>query len=180
MPSKDPPEETYRYGVGRMKEDETFSLEGDENFDFDAPTGASITEERRAEIALTILKKLEDLERRLDDLPTGRLGHNEPPNDIGIPPYSEDDKTDIKIVIETVRGQVSENPPETGELIKAQQKFRHHATRILRWLAGKADLAVTEAVKAAAKGTVWGGIITLMFDIADEIAALLRLFGIGM
>lgn len=122
-----------------------------------------------------ILRRLTEVERRLDEIParSPRLGHNNPPEDIGLPPYTEEERALVKGAIRTAREQLQATAPDVARLRSAQETMRQVAAKMLSWCAGKADLAIDEFIKQAVKSATWGGTFYLLLHVSDELGHLL-------
>jgi hypothetical protein len=132
----------------------------------------------QATLVATILSRLDDIEARLDMLPASPLaiGHNQPPDDIGLPPYNDETREELRLAIATVRVELSEPAPDPEKLVPAESKFRAVGTAFLGWAAKKADVAVDEVIKNSIKLAIWTEVAHLLLDTAADLLKMLRPF----
>lgn len=136
-------------------------------------------EEQPAEITARILTRLDELEAKLKEIANGppAIGHNQPPDDVGEPPYDEDDQADLEAAVADTREEVQKAEPDKLRLVRAREKFLKIGSAVAKWVGRKADLAVDESIKATVKALAWGSVATLVLKLADDITALLRALG---
>jgi hypothetical protein len=94
------------------------------------------------------LTSYEEIQARLDELErvmsliephSSLIGHNQPPDAIGLPPYGEEEKKEIKKAIEALRrpeAELSEKPEET---LKAAEVFKTRGEKIKEFFARHGD-----------------------------------------
>jgi hypothetical protein len=130
----------------------------------------------RPEISAKILSKLDALEAALAELTPAppNIGHNLPPDEVGLPPYDEQSRRDLEDAARQTRDEVASDAPNTQRLNATQSTFRKIGAAILKWIGKKLDLAVDEAIKATVKAAAWGTVAAYALGIADDIAALIR------
>jgi hypothetical protein len=136
------------------------------------PEGVSV----REEITGQILQKLGELEARLAELPLApaSIGHNYPPDEIGLPPYDSESRRELEEAIAETRSEVTASEPDQTRLLKAESTFRRVGTAIVKWIGAKLDLAVDEAIKATVKATAWGAVAVYALGLADDLVNLIR------
>jgi hypothetical protein len=129
----------------------------------------------KGEIADRIFAQLDELEKRIAELEVtpSSLGHNNPPDEIGLPPYDEEAKKELAKAIAETREEVSADDPNAGKLQKSESTFRKWSKAILLWIGRKADLAVDEAIKASMKPIAWSVFAAYLASIADDIILLI-------
>jgi hypothetical protein len=134
--------------------------------------------ETRLEISARIVARLDELDRHLDALTPAApsIGHNNPPDGIGLPPYSDPAREEIKQASAVAREQVTSDNPDTNQLKASESTFRKYGASILQWVGQKLDLAVDESIKAGVKAMAWGTVASLLLGLADDIAAFLQTF----
>ncbi|MBW4330039.1 hypothetical protein KY084_04020 [Stakelama sp. CBK3Z-3] len=130
----------------------------------------------KEEISSRILQRLDDLEARLADLPSApaSIGHNSPPDDVGLPPYDNESRQELEVAIRQTRAEVGKTEPSEPVLAEAESAFRRVGTAIAKWIGAKLDLAVDETIKATVRATAWGTVAAFALGIADDLAALIR------
>ena len=96
-----------------------------------------------------VLDRLDKLEAAVAELPgqRGTIGHNVPPEEIGLPPYDEVDPVAIKAAIVEARETLAQAEPDPEQLATLSRRFDGWGAKIGKWLAKKADLVVDEAIK---------------------------------
>lgn len=144
--------------------------------DADAEERPSEAQEGRAEISARIISRLDSLEATLASLAAAppNIGHNVPPDEVGLPPYDDQSRRDLEEAARATREEVTEDAPDVDRLDTARSTFSKAGSAILKWIAKKLDLAVDEAIKATVKATAWGAVAALALGIADDIAAFIR------
>lgn len=126
-----------------------------------------------------ISEQLDTIERLLPQLPkapTG-VGHNMPPEEIGLPPYNDETEAELKRQMLIVRGQLEFQDPNREVLRQSESGFRLLAAKIISWVGRKADLVVDETIKAGIKAGIWGTVGWALLETADKLADLLRVLG---
>jgi len=153
-----------------------YKLPPDDGSDEEDTVEESQVGESSIQISYRILSKLDALEAILEVIPPAspNIGHNLPPNEIGLPPYDEQSRREFEEAVHATRDEVSSVSPRTQRLRAAQSTLRKIAEAILKWIGRKLDLAVDEAIKATVKAAAWGAAAALALGIADDIAALIR------
>ncbi len=126
----------------------------------------------RASTKLSILSGVGELRKTLVELPTrpDAVGHNGPPVDIGLPPYSEKDKKDIDVLLIDVEDAVSDENQDATTLEKLAQKLMDYGSRALTYAGQKADLAVDETIKTGIKAGSGAGLFYLFGNDAVALA----------
>lgn len=142
----------------------------------DSTEASDTVETIRAELTGRIVAKLDELDARLAELPAvpASIGHNYPPDDIGLPPYNDDSRRDLEEAAVIARQEAIEAVPDEAKLGQVESTFRRIGTAIMHWIGRKLDLAVDETIKATVKAAAWGTVATLALGLADDIGALLR------
>jgi hypothetical protein len=123
-----------------------------------------------------ILDRWADLEAVVASLPItpANLGHNGPPQEIGLPPYGEEEARGIEAAIEETRAELAEGAPDPVELERLSSRFEFWGAKIGKWLASKADLAVDEAIKSSIKAVTWASALGLLGEIAARLLKLAK------
>lgn len=132
--------------------------------------------EERNVISSRILERLAALEKIVQGLPPTpiSIGHNAPPEDIGLPPYSNEDRSSLFATITETRQLVETASPETEKLKLLATRFDGFGSKLGGWLAKKGDLAVDELIKSGVKAISWAGAVSLMAYLAADLADLAR------
>ncbi|KSB91125.1 hypothetical protein AS593_06065 [Caulobacter vibrioides] len=127
-----------------------------------------------AELTASILQRLEALESIVAALPVAPsdLGHNGPPEDIGAPPYSNEDVKSVAAAITETRSVLGDPVPDPERLQALSVQFDTLGAKVRRYVAKKADLAIDEAVKASVKAVTWTAALGLLGTIAHELLVL--------
>jgi hypothetical protein len=130
----------------------------------------------RDELTVRILDRLDQLEAAIGAMPgqPGNIGHNAPPDEIGLPPYGEAETAEIRTAIAETRTELAAADPDPAELATLSRRFAGWGKKLATWLARKGDLAVDEFIKNAMKVATWGGALTLFHALADDLIALAK------
>lgn len=126
------------------------------------------------ELTGRILERLEKLEAVVAALPgqPGNIGHNAPPEEIGLPPYGEDVVVDISTAIAETRTELAQAEPDPAHLATLSRRFDGWGRKLGLWLAKKGDLAVDEFIKNGMKLVTWGGALALVDGLAHDLITL--------
>src|SRR3546814_5417279 len=81
----------------------------------------------------------------------GNIGHNAPPEDIGLPPYGDEEAAEIKTAIAETRVELAQVEPDPAALANQSRRFAQWGKKLGVWLAKKGDLAVDEFIKSGVK-----------------------------
>lgn len=128
----------------------------------------------RAELTGRILERLDKLEAAVAAMPgqPGNIGHNAPPDDVGLPPYGEEDAADITAAIAETRAELGQSEPDPAQLATLSRRFDGWGRKLGSWLAKKGDLAVDELIKNGMKVLTWGGALALFNELAHDLLTL--------
>jgi len=128
-----------------------------------------------AHIAIEIKVRIDELESLLSSLPKMplSLGHNMPPDEIGLPPYTEDTEEEIHNHLGAIQGELGVETPDKDLLRQSENGLREIAAKITSWLGRKADLVVDEAIKASVKAGVWGALGLALIGVAKKVGEYL-------
>src|SRR3546814_16861599 len=90
----------------------------------------------------------------------GNIGHNAPPEEIGLPPYGDEEAAEIKTAIAETRVELAQVEPDPAALANQSRRFAQWGKKLGVWLAKKGDLAVDEFIKSGRSeerrvGTAW-------------------------
>ncbi|MBW4332255.1 hypothetical protein KY084_15715 [Stakelama sp. CBK3Z-3] len=120
-----------------------------------------------------VLDRLDKLEAAVAELPgrPGTIGHNVPPEEVGLPPYEEVNPTEIKTAIVEVHDVLAQDDPDPLQLVTLSRRFDGWGTKIGHWLAKKADLAVDEAVK---NGMKLAAASVLLHELGHDLITLAK------
>ena len=126
-----------------------------------------------------IQERLDTIERLIPELPKAptSVGHNRPPEEIGLPPYSEETEAELETFIRDTRGQLARENPNKEALRQSEAGFRDLATKIIAWLGRKADLTIDETIKNGVRAGIWGAMSAALLGAADNLSELLRFLG---
>lgn len=110
-----------------------------------------------AQLTAAALKRLDALEAIIAELPRvpAQLGHNSPPDEVGIPPYSDEDRETVRATIVEARAALADPAPDARELATLGRQFERWGAKIMAWLGKKADLAVDEVIKNSIRAVTW-------------------------
>lgn len=169
------PEEWVNEAVENVQGGEVYEWAPTSHGDFyERPDDDEPEKAQRTLLERRILDGLSDLERQLHELPTN-YGHNGPPDEVGVPPYTDDDRqTLIKIVVIS-RAEVGSPEPSLEKLAEAESKFADVAAKVGKWLGRKADLAVDQAIKYGVPLLAFAQFYETLQKLAGQIAAYLNL-----
>lgn len=131
------------------------------------PVGGIITPNLSKDEAINILMaKVVRLQSQLKELPSQpNFGHNYPPEEIGSPPYKNEDKDALEDALESTRNELDKADPDKEKLQTNANKLQSVAIGIGKYLALKTDLAVDETIKIGIKA----GYLTLIVGGAAEL-----------
>lgn len=178
------PEEWIEYAVGEVEGDGTHEwapLAAGDFYEHPEPNDLDTSSNQKLSVDAVlrnrIFERLDELESKLASLPTtpSSIGHNLPPDDIGLPPYDDFAKDELQEAIGETRLELAKDEPNSEPLTKAETRFRKFGVAVLAWLGRKADLAVDEGIKATVKVTAWAGIGAFLLGLADDLLAFLQL-----
>lgn len=127
------------------------------------------------QLAATALERLDALEAIVAALPgaPSQIGHNAPPEAIGIPPYTDEDGHAAAATISEARAALATPEPDAAELATIARRFEGWGSKIAIWLGKKADLAVDEAIKNSVRVLTWSqaaAAFTATAEILIELA----------
>jgi hypothetical protein len=110
-----------------------------------------------SQLTASALERLDALEAIVAALPgvSSQIGHNAPPEAIGIPPYTDEDGHAATAAIAETRAALATQDPNPAELATLARRFDGWGTKIAAWLGKKADLAVDEAIKNSVRAFTW-------------------------
>lgn len=133
-------------------------------------------EAARRKLAGRILDHLDLLETAIAAMPgqPGNIGHNAPPEEIGLPPYGDEEVAEIKTAIAETRTELAGAAPDVAVLATQSRRFEQWGKKLGLWLAKKGDLAVDELIKNGIKAITWAGALTLFGDLADDLFELAK------
>lgn len=131
-------------------------------------------EATRVELTGRILHRLDELEAAIAAMPgqRGNIGHNAPPEEIGLPPYGDEVTAEIKTAIAETRTVLAEVEPDPAALATQSRRFAQWGKKLGAWLAKKGDLAVDEFIKSGVKAITWTGALALFGTLADDLISL--------
>lgn len=129
-----------------------------------------------ARISARVLQRLDALETALAVLPAApaNIGHNVPPETIGLPPYSDEDAAEMRAAIEETRSEIEREAPDPTRLATLARRFGSWSAKLGSWLAKKGDLAVDELIKNSIKALTWTTAIGLLGEVAHDLLELAR------
>ena len=122
-----------------------------------------------------LLAKVDRLERRLGEIAPA-YGHNGPPDEVGVPPYDNEDRDKLRELVVVVRDELSKAAPDTSILYAESEKAASIGAKAIAYAAKTADSAVQESVKTVAKyGTLLGMAQFAGFDLTKFGVELVNL-----
>lgn len=129
------------------------------------------------EIKIGILERLTQLETAVAAMPTtpANVGHNQPPEGIGLPPYTDQDASEVGAAIAETRTALQDPAPDPVELSRLSTRFEVLRAKIGPWLAKKGDLAVDKFIEHSIPALTWGGMLTLFGDVSGLLKRLAQL-----
>jgi hypothetical protein len=144
---------------------------------YEAPDPDPELPEAAAALTQVILSRLDQLEVAIKELkPTSsKIGHNAPPEEIGVPPYTEEDQADIVATIRETREELQTAVPDTDRLAAFSIKFTRLGSKIGPWLAAKADLAADELIKRSIQVGTLACVVDLFEGLGDDLMRLAEL-----
>lgn len=128
----------------------------------------------REHLTATALERLKALEAIVAELrpPEGRIGHNQPPDEVGRPPYDEEDSVAVTAAIDAARKALAVRAPDAGTLETTAVRFEGWGGAIIAWLGRKGDLVVDEFIKSSIKAVTWTKAATAFFAAAEILHQL--------
>ncbi len=145
-----------------------------------APSGNRIYDEDPPEDDYgTLQRALDDLEAKLGEARavSPAIGDNNPPEAIGVPPYSSDDESEIRQIIELLRAPERVLLQNADKVLEAATLFRTRSEKIREFFTGQgkkvADAFSEELGKRTADGILFGLGIALgaAFDAVKNLLA---------
>ncbi|MEM7687612.1 MAG: hypothetical protein AAF291_01190 [Pseudomonadota bacterium] len=102
-----------------------------------------------------MLVQISALRQQLSELPVRpkNFGHNQPPEEIGAPPYDDDDRLEIETLLTETERELSSETPSIDKLTETRKGLSRFSEKALGYLGAKADLAIDEIIK---KGVIAG------------------------
>jgi hypothetical protein len=127
-----------------------------------------------AQLSADILARLDALEAIVATLPTtpSNLGHNSPPEHIGLPPYTDETAAEVVAAIAETRAELTVATPDPAKLETLSKRYEGWGMKIGAWLAGKGNLIVDEFIKNSVKLGTLAGFLGLFTEIADKLTKL--------
>lgn len=156
-----------------------FAIQTDHSTDF-SPF-ASTFDDRQALVG-QLLAAAADAERVLQAVSTSEdigsadsimIGHNQPPAEFAI---TEDDRAKTLAAITVVRQEAVSASPSTSKVQAAGQTIARVASKVAKWIGGKADAAADEFAKSVGKAAgvaVWG--IAVWQALQEKLTLLLNM-----
>lgn len=121
------------------------------------------------------LAALETIVANLSGFPA-QLGHNAPPEEIGTPPYTDEDKSQTLGAIAEARSAVEAAEPDPQLLAALSSRFEAWGSKVGLWLAKKGDLAVDELIKNSVRIVTWskavaafGAVAAVLHELANAL-----------
>lgn len=142
----------------------------------DEPTVAP-SSPQAAVLTREILDRLGQLEAAVAALPTSpaNLGHNQPPDDIGLPPYTDEDASEISATIVEARAALEASAPDPVEVTRLSTRFETLRAKLVPWLAKKGDLAVDKLIEHTIPALTWGTMLSLFGDVSGLLKKLAQI-----
>ena len=159
-----------------------FAINKDRSTDFSS--FASAFTDRQAQIDQLIIA-VENAERALQAVPVGNsaetvagvgIGHNQPPAEFAI---TEVDRAETFAALAIVRQDVMSPLPSTGRIRAAAQTIARVASKVAKWISGKADIAADEFAKTVGKavGVVTIGGVAVWLTLQVKLTLLADILG---
>lgn len=97
----------------------------------------------------SLLASISTLTKQLADLQTAPrdIGHNQPPEEIGSPPYADEDKIEIAQLLTITKEEILLEKPDVEILRKATSRLAEFSERAINYVGKKIDLAIDESIK---------------------------------
>lgn len=144
-----------------------------------SPWSDTVTDELPpyATLGAQVLQQIAETRSLLEELSTvpEQVGHNRPPAEIGLPPYSEADRDDLLEAIASAERHISSNQPANTALKAAASTLQSKAQKFSSWIVKKGDLAVDETIKWAVPVGIgvlilqWPNLIASLKALADNL-----------
>jgi len=114
-----------------------------------------------------VLSAIEKFDKQLDDTPTFNrsIGDNGPPPDVGIPPYSLEDRDFFKAQIAEMKAAIAAPQVNHITIVNNMEAIEKRSKTFTEWLLSKGDLAVDEGIKqvmSLIKYQILAGLITTL------------------
>lgn len=97
----------------------------------------------------SLMAAISGLRKQLDDLQTAprEIGHNQPPEEIGSPPYADEDKGEIARLLAVTEEEILLDDPDVDNIQQATSKLSEFSQRAINYVGSKIDLALDESIK---------------------------------
>lgn len=137
-------------------------------------TNAASKEKLRDEI----LNKIASIESLLEETPVfdARVGHNNPPEDIGVPPYDENKKIQISVSLNVLKHEIAKEASDNKILDSEAKRLRKISLVILKYFGLKMDLVIEESLKMGVKA---GAFLILANQLKSLVLDILRFINLG-
>lgn len=147
-----------------------------EYYEHPEPDDKELAEVVTSEFRGQILDRLEALEAQLKGLSNEPppIGHNYPPDEVGLPPYDDEGKQALQDAISIARREVSAEEPDSTKLRNSETTFVQVGKSILQWVARKMDLVVDESIKNGIKLVIWAEVGRELLSLASDIAKIIQ------
>lgn len=163
--------------VERVESDGTTEWAPTSGGDFYEHPEPEEAEVARGLVSRKILVRLNELEQRLTELSSSppSLGHNSPPDEVGIPPYDDEAMRELQEIAKATREQVTDGNPNRQILEEAETAFWRIGRGMLKWVGKKLDLFVDESIKATVRAVAWGSVAAIVLELSADISTYLKL-----
>jgi hypothetical protein len=176
----DHPESLVLEAVARIERDGTTEWAPTDTGDYYEHPGydaeATASDRLGQQLKEQIFDRLNALEAVIAELPglPGNIGHNAPPSEIGLPPYTEEDASEVAAAIHDTRAALADETSDPETLARLSGRFAGWGAKIGVWLTKKGDLAVDEFIKNAIKAGTWATAFGLLGEVAHGLMDLAK------
>jgi hypothetical protein len=143
---------------------------------FDSDDLSDDEQQSSVQLRESILANLTQLKALIDKTPAipAQVGHNNPPEEFGLPPYNAEEIHKIKTIVDSTLTVLNSEDINAGEILRESEKIDNWTEKFLPWLAKKGDLIVDEVIKEGVKVGFQiikiSSIIALCTKIAKELS----------
>lgn len=130
-------------------------------------------EHKYQETIKNLTSKIDELKNHIQNVPTGsgRMGHNNPPEDMSIPVFSQLKVDEVARSLHDLHKIDFTNPDKKSSeiLTNVSNQFRQYAESITSYICRKLDLAIDEFSKEAGKKAAQVAGLGIFFSVAFEL-----------
>ena len=136
-----------------------------------------------------MLRRVDLLEELMAHLPVpvAGIGHNNPPEAIEEPPFTQEDRAQVAIAIETLREQPARPLDEGKSAVEAIAILEKTGSKVRDWFMRQGDVFFSEAVKEGGKEfgkwaprALFAIFVEQLFSVSSTVTQWLEAYGVGL